>query len=186
MKPGSRHILSLTLCLPLLAACGGVDAPKGEAKYPTGADRGAVGQDVYSQPDSVFGGDGLTLFGGNKREERISPSGMAINSYLWRASLETVSFMPLSSADPFGGVIITDWYEPPETKGERFKANVFIMGRELRTNALQVKLFRQVRESGGWKDAESSPQAREKLEDTILTRARAMRVDALGTLNIED
>lgn len=172
------HAVFLVLISFTLAGCGGEEGLRSEAKYPTGADRGAEGQDIYAEPGSIFGssGDGITLFGDKKRKGPDGGSGMAINSYLWRASLDTVSFMPLSSADPFGGVIITDWYQPEDTPEERFKANVFILSRELRTDGVTVKLFRQEKQNGQWVDVEPSDKAQTRLEDVILTRARAMYV----------
>ena len=123
-------------------------------------------------------GEGLTLFGRDDGDEQgggASPIG--VNSFLWRASLDTISFLPLSSADPFGGVIITDWYEDPKTPGERFKLNILILDRSLRADTLKVTIFRQTREKGGaWKDSEASPDAARQIEDTILTRARELRV----------
>jgi hypothetical protein len=85
--------------------------------------------------------------------------------------------MPLSSADPFGGVILTDWYSPEETPNERLKLNVFILDRQLRSDAIQVKVFRQTRAKGGsWKDANVANETARQLEDSILTRARQLRV----------
>ena len=163
-----------------LAACSGKKLET-EAKYPTGADRSSTGGDIYSEPDSIFGKDGLTLFN-SKEEENSTASGITVNSYLWRASLDTVSFMPLASADPFGGVILTDWYEPPESAGERFKINVFILDRELRSDAIRVKIFKQRKRGGLWRDAESSEETALKLEETILTRARKARVAQIGAI----
>lgn len=178
MSGGCAVCLFLCLALFLSGCSKEGEGIKTEAKYPTGAERDSS-NDIYTKQEGIFGED-FPLFGGKKDKESRPDSGMEVNSFLWRASLDTVSFMPLASADPFGGVIITDWYQPPESPGERFKANVFILGRELRTNALKVKLYRQVKESGVWKDADVEPGAREKLEDTILTRARSLRVRKLG------
>ena len=103
--------------------------------------------------------------------------GIGVNSYLWRASLDTVSFMPLSSADPFGGVIITDWYTPPESPSERFKMNVYILGRQLRADSVRVAVFRQ--EQGGenaWQDSTIKSDTSVALENQILTRARQLRI----------
>lgn len=164
------------LSVLMLAACSG--APKGEAKYPTGADRNATagGQnDIYSNQESIFGKGGLFSFG-KKQGAESGQTGLGVNSYLWRASLDTVSFMPLSSADPFGGVILTDWYTPQETPNERFKLNVFILNRQLKSDAIQVKVFRQVRSGGNWKDAAAAEGSARQLEDAILTRARQIRV----------
>lgn len=179
MKFAGKKYQSLFLALgaaSLLAACAGEDGLKTEAKYPTGADRAATGSDnIYAEPDSIFGADGLNIFGGGK--DRVEEdSGIGINSYLWRAALDTVSFMPLASADPFGGVILTDWYTPAENADERLKLNVFIMGRQLRSDAVRVRAFKQVAGKHGWVNAEVSAETERKLEDTILTRARQMRV----------
>jgi hypothetical protein len=104
-------------------------------------------------------------------------AGVGVNSYLWRATLDTVSFMPLASADPFGGVILTDWYSPNESQGERFKLNVLILGRELRADAVRCTVFRQKRDaSGQWVDAPVDSKTGVDLENAILTRARQMRL----------
>ena len=102
--------------------------------------------------------------------------GIGVNSYLWRASLDTIAFMPLSSADPFGGVIITDWHSPEGARQERFKMNVFILVRSLRADGVRVSLFRQVQDRGRiWRDASVPVQTASRIEDAILTRARQLR-----------
>lgn len=117
---------------------------------------------------------GLRLFGDDKREVM----GIGVNSYLWRAALDTMAFMPISSADPFGGVIITDWYSDPQTPNERFKINVFILSRQLRADGLRVAVFRQNREpERGWTDAPVSGETTARLENAILARARQLWVD---------
>ncbi|SDG24495.1 protein of unknown function [Limimonas halophila] len=125
---------------------------------------------------SVTGGGLSGLFADDEDDAEGGGSGVAVNSFLWRASLDTVSFMPLAQADPFGGVIITDWYSPADAEGERIKVNVFILSRELRANALRASVFRQVREDGEWVDAEVSEDTATRLENAILSRAREMRV----------
>ncbi len=100
-----------------------------------------------------------------------------MNAYLWRATLDTISFLPLSSADPFGGVIITDWYSPPESPGERLKLSIFILDRQLRADGLRVSVFRQMRGSdGSWVDAKVDAKTAQQMEDSILARARELRV----------
>ncbi len=85
--------------------------------------------------------------------------------------------MPLASADPFGGTIITDWFSPPETPGERFKANVYILDRQLRADALRVSVFHQTRDKAGqWADAGVDPATNGKVENAILSRARQLRL----------
>jgi hypothetical protein len=160
-------------CLAL-SACGSFG--KGEAKYPIGADRNMTGgNNIYDQPQGVFGKGGI--FGLNKDSQGGGGSGIAVNSDLWRASLDTVSFMPLASADPFGGTIITDWYTDPSSPRERTKLNVFILGRELRAENVKVKAFRQVQKSGSWVTAPIAADTERKLEDAILTRSRQMRAE---------
>jgi hypothetical protein len=105
---------------------------------------------------------------------------LGVNSYLWHASLDTLSFLPLVSADPFGGVIISEWYVSPTSPTERLKVTVYIMDRALRADALKVVVFRQVATNGVWQDAQPSPDTAHKLEDSILTRARELRLATLG------
>ena len=89
--------------------------------------------------------------------------------------------MPLASADPFGGLIITDWYQPPESPNERLKLQVLIRDRVLRADGLKVAVFRQVREGEGWLDAPVDPATGTRLEDKILTRARELRIASVDT-----
>ena len=105
---------------------------------------------------------------------------LGVNSYLWHASLDTLSFLPLTSADPFGGVIISEWYVAPSSPNERLKVTVYIMDRALRADGLKVVVFRQTRSTAGWADATPSPDTAHKLEDSILTRARELRLATLG------
>jgi len=125
---------------------------------------------------------GINLFGSGGDDGGKSSSGavLGVNSYLWRATLDTLSFMPLQQADPFGGVIITEWYEDPKTPGERFKVNALILDTGLRADGVKVKLFKQKKQGSGWGDIDVHPDLPRKLEDTILTRARELRVNALA------
>jgi hypothetical protein len=117
------------------------------------------------------------IFGDNSNNTGGGTPGIGVNSYLWRATLDTVSFMPLASADPFGGVIITDWYSPPDQPNERFKVNIFILGRELRADGVRASVFRQKRDaSQQWVDAPVDHATGTDLENAILTRARQMRL----------
>jgi hypothetical protein len=106
---------------------------------------------------------------------------LGVNSFLWHASLDTLSFMPLQSADPFGGVIISDWYVAPTAPNERLKVTIYIMDRTLRADGLKVVVFRQVRAGNAWSDAQPSPDTAHKLEDAILTRARELRLATVGS-----
>jgi hypothetical protein len=129
------------------------------------------GTNSNSKTNSNSGSNGASNGGGGPA------TGVGVNTYLWHASLDTVSFMPLASADPFGGVIITDWYSPAESQSDRFKLNVLILGRELRADAVRCTVFRQKRDaSGQWVDAPVDAKTGIDLENSILTRARQMRL----------
>jgi len=114
---------------------------------------------------------------------RLAPSRMTaigVNSYLWRAAIDTVSFAPLIQADSNGGVIVTDWYASPQNPGERIKLTVSILDQDLRADALRVAASRQVNQSGTWVDAPVAAATVQKLEDIILTRARDLRRATVG------
>lgn len=129
---------------------------------------------------SMFGG-------GNDRAERGGGGGgveqsaqIGVNAFLWRASLDTLNFMPLESADPYGGIIITGWHSDPTTPSERFKATVYILDTRLRADALNVSIFRQTNENGAWTDATVNPDTELQIENAILTRARQLRLSTVG------
>jgi hypothetical protein len=130
------------------------------------------------------GSDSGTIFGvgkGAKDKDQANGNGngggtgIGVNAFLWRGALDTIAFMPLASADPFGGVIITDWYTPPGTTGERFKATVYILSRDLRSDGVRVNIYRQVLQNGQWLDATVSDTTVGDIENKVLARARHMR-----------
>lgn len=126
---------------------------------------------------TLFGPGGL--FGSKSQaKEDNSGTGVAVNAYLWRASLDTINFIPLVSADPFGGVIITDWYTPSETPNERMKVQVTILDRDLRADGVRVSVFKQQTspKGGNWVDAQVDPRTNIDIENAILTRARQLRI----------
>ena len=168
-----RRSIGLICGLVLLGAC----AVPVERDFPdTTGPRGASSGE--NDNESIFGPGGVNLFGGGElARDGDGSAGIGINSFLWRASLDTLSFMPLTSADPFGGVIITDWYSPPETPNERFKATVYILDRRLRADGLRVAVFRQLRSgSNQWEDVGIAENTVVAMEDAILTRARELRI----------
>lgn len=127
----------------------------------------------------LFGEEGIPLLQGGGQAAPAGGGGIGVNAFLWRATLDTISFMPLASADPFGGVIITDWFAPPDAGGgERFKLTVFILDQRLRADGIKVAVFRQERVDETWLDATVNPSTVTDLEDAILTRAREMWLDA--------
>ena len=105
---------------------------------------------------------------------------IGVNSYLWRAAVDTVSFAPLLQANPNSGVIITDWYANPKAPGERVKLTVAILDQDLRADAIRVSATRETYQNGTWTQAPVSAATVQKLEDIILTRARDLRRTTLG------
>ncbi|MET0155344.1 MAG: DUF3576 domain-containing protein [Rickettsiales bacterium] len=169
-----RRASALSLCALLLANCAGPDQDAAPAPKDL--------QDRRRQRIGKLSGDeGLVIFGKRKSPgagDGGGVSGIGVNSYLWRATLDTVGFMPLVSADPFGGAVITDWYQDPQEPNERFKINAVILGKELRSNNVTVRLFRQIydKKRGSWFDAAPAPKANLAVEDKILARAKELRV----------
>ncbi len=129
---------------------------------------------------------GLATTGCSKNRDiptQLAPSRLTtigVNSYLWRAAVDTLSFAPLVTADSNGGVIVTDWYANPKTPGERVKLTVSIIDQDLRADALRVAASRQVNQGGVWVDAPVAAATVQKLEDIILTRARDLRRTTVG------
>ena len=150
-----------------LAACEGISRERANSEGTDDKARNSGGK--------LFGD--INLLGSERDADENENNGIGVNGFLWRASLDTLSFLPLSSADPFGGVIITDWYAPPESPSERFKVTVYILGRELRADGVRVAVFRQKREGANeWQSATTGDNTSASLENAILNRARELRV----------
>ena len=159
---GFALMLTLTACSSL-----GVES---EAKY-----KDKQHEDIYKHGSVASDKGGFTLLGGD--EKKTAENGLGVNGFLWRATLDTLSFLPIASADPFGGVITTDWHAGASTPDERTKLNVLILDRELRADGVKVTVFRQTKgKDGQWIDAPVSPSTASSLEETILTRARQLRL----------
>jgi len=139
------------------------------------ASRGS-GTPVFQSQSNDGGGINPFRFGRGRGSTENSAA-IGVNSYLWRATLDTLGFMPLASADPFGGVIITDWYTNPEQPSERFKVTAYILDTRLRADGLNVTVFKQTKDAAGaWVDAPASAQTETDMENAILTRARQLRL----------
>jgi hypothetical protein len=128
---------------------------------------------------------GCTIFGSstaNTAESSSSQLGpeetgsLGVNAYLWRATLDTLSFLPLASADPYGGVVITDWYANPSKADERLKATVYILDTRLRADGISAAVFRETLVGGAWVPASVSPDTNIALENAILAKARQLRM----------
>jgi hypothetical protein len=159
----------------MLTACGSdpeKPAPTVEAPPPPAAPAQAA-----TESD---GGSVLDWFGssGSSSDQR---KGVAVNAYLWRASLDALSFMPMEQTDPFGGTIKTGWYDPPNTPNERLRIAVYILDSRLRADALRVSVFKEVKKpTGEWIDAAVDPETVTKLENLILNKARALKIQGGG------
>jgi hypothetical protein len=171
-------LLALGLALPLLAACNSGQQTRLVENDEYG-DWRASGS-VRQRP--LGSSAGITVFGIEKSREEAAGgggigggTGVNVNAYLWRAALDTLSFMPIASADPFGGTVITDWYSPPAASSERFRAQALLMGRTLRSDGVRVQVFRQVQQAGNWVDAPVAASTASDLEDKVLARARELR-----------
>ena len=190
-----RIVACVVLATLSVAACGmfGSKSDGGDTKTvqttnnPYGTDPGKMDpKDFNPKIQSDSDPSTLTLMsalfgGGGSGQNNGGAAGVGVNSFLWRASLDTVSFMPLASADPFGGVIITDWFSPPETPDERFKVNVFILGRDLRADGVRASVFHQRKDAGAqWIEAPVDANTATDLENAILTRARQIRLSAVA------
>jgi hypothetical protein len=151
-RSGTR-IAALSLVLISLTACAGTRARIG----------------------GMFGGDDAP------RAKAVPANAIGVNGFLWRATLDTLAFMPLVSADPYGGVVITDWYADPAVPNERFKATAYILDTRLRADGLNVAINKQVKDAGGaWVDAAPAEQTETDIENAILTRARQLRLSNIG------
>ena len=160
------RILLLVACACVLAACGSTS--KMESVSTSTSRGGGIGSYIWP-------------FGGGSDESAMAASQpqLGVNGFIWRAALDTLNFMPLSSADPVGGVVISDWYAAPDKPDEHMKVTVYILDRRLRADAVKVSVFRQVRTATGWADAQINPDTGVKLENAILARARELRLASM-------
>ncbi len=122
--------------------------------------------------------DGILGRESGNQSGAVNKIGMSINAFLWRGALETISFMPLSSADPIGGTIITDWYSTSNNENERCKLNIFITGIELKTQNLRVSSFCQDFKNQKWINKETDQSNNTKIENAILNKAKKLRLQS--------
>ncbi len=118
----------------------------------------------------------INLLGNNSDNNNAGVIGMPINPFLWKASIETINFMPLASTDPFAGTIITDWYTAENNLGERCKLNIFINGADLKTDNLKVSSFCQLLKNNQWVNSPSNSGDNIRLENAILNKAKKLKL----------
>jgi len=175
-------LISVFLAAAVLSGCGSDPekaTPTAEAPPPAPAAKAESGD------TGVFGWLGVA---GDSTTESPAPSkalkaedrkGVAVNAYLWRSSLDSLSFMPMEQTDPFAGIIKTGWYTPPSTPNERLKVNVFILDTRLRAEAVRVSIFKEAKKpTGEWATATVDPETVTKLENVILDRARQLKIQS--------
>ena len=176
----SARLAAMAVVAGLASACGGGSYA---ADDPTGPKPGRQQSWDPDYSDSVFGEGGLSvgnlsggsiggIFGGGDEKARLP-----VNKYLWQGALDTLSFLPLASSDPFTGVIATEWGSTPEAPGERFKVTAYILNPGLTAAALKVAVYRELQSDAGmWTPAPVSAETARQLEDAILARARQIRI----------
>ena len=184
-RPIAHPLRGAALGLLLIGVLGGCSNLSENMRMPEASEYN-TGSRRDSVRGRVGGGDGIVIFG-NDRSTRgtaagdVSGAGIGVNAFLWRATLDTLSFMPLTSADPFGGVVITDWYQPPGAGNERFRATAYILGRTLRSDGVRIVVFRQELRQGNWVDVAVATTTATELEDQVLNRARELRAQATAS-----
>ena len=188
-KNPSRLWVRLCLCATLVfallvSACGKIEVRRPTKEETLSAedqrDRrgGKIGR--AGNPDD----EARTLFAFGKKKKKktqnnaLASANLNTNPYLWQGALQTIAFMPLLSSDFAGGVIATDWYSPPETLRRRYKITVRITGADFRSDALDVVVFSQSLKNGRWREEATSAETVQKIEETMLTRARDLLTDA--------
>ena len=154
-------------------------------KFNSGQNKQLALQDAETRLQSgggLLGNDGLSVSGiinqDNKSKGSVGTFGMPINTFLWRGALDTINFMPLNSADPIGGTILTDWYSSSNNENERCKLNIFISGAELKTQNLKVTSFCQEFKNQKWINKDVSPENNIKLENAILNKAKKLKLQS--------
>jgi len=178
MKNFLKLFLLVIFILTNSTSCSAIKPEKRKNGYPVDKET-----ERRMKRGKLTGEGGLKLFssGTSERQGSGAGSGVGVNTFLWRASLDTIDFLPFSTIDPHGGVILTDWYEDPEAKGERIKLNVLVLGTVLRVDALKITIFKEVKDKNGdWVSSPVSADTARELEDTILTRARELRIEHAG------
>lgn len=166
-----KLLTSLTVITGILSNCSADLTPKEGQEAPVGR------EEARRYDNGKLLGDDFLLFGGNKKYDPNLGGAMRVNPYLWQASLDVTSFMPLASSDSSGGIIVTDWYSSGNKPNERLKLTVNISDRVLRSDAIKVIMYKQIRNRNGeWVNATVDASAMREMEDLILIKARQLKI----------
>ena len=171
VRKQTNNLLKIVILIVLSAQVSGCSS-NGANKAPTNPNKDVNISILTGKP---VGTDILEL-----GKEKSGPGSMPVNALLWRAALDIASFVPLDDVDTFGGSIVTEWYAPKDQPNRRLKLAVFVVGLELRADAIQVRAYVQARDGNNWKNTGRDTKLGRQLEDLILTRAREMRGAAIS------
>lgn len=106
---------------------------------------------------------------GEKVSEAFEP-----NKYLWQAAHDKLAFMKIASEDKESGTIITDWDKVDANPNEEFKIEAKVLSTELRSDCLQVVVYRRKQVGGSWVDMETNIRLNQEIETAILNQARVL------------
>ncbi len=166
-----KSALTVPFLALILTSCSTDLSPKDGQEAPMGRD------ETRKYADGKLLGEDFLMFGAQKKYDPNAGGSMRVNPCLWQASLDVTSFMPLASSDATGGVIITEWYTPGDKPNERIKLTITISDRVLRSDAIKVIMYKQVKgRNGDWVNATVDAEAMRQMEDLILTKAREIKV----------
>lgn len=168
-----RTIFAITSSVLMLVGCSGDMSAKPGQEVPMG--RSETRKRDFG---NLFGEDFL-VFGGPKKEGTPGMASATVNPFIWRASLDTIAFMPLASADALGGVIVTDWYTAPSSPHERLKVTIYVTNPQLRADAIKVTIYKQANKGGRWVNATADAASATEMENIILSKARQLRIKHL-------
>jgi len=173
------NFLFFVVSAGIMTGIGGCSALEGGVVESTPKNQAETGGAFDDPNDKLFSSEGISLRGlGIGGDAAGSGNALPVNKYLWRASLDTLNFLPLASTDPFSGVITTEWGASPETPNERVRVTARVDGKELTARALDVAVFREtLNPSGAWVAATVNPATAEQVKDNILQRARELRIN---------
>ncbi len=176
----SKHYIILLGAIFMLSACNVQRTTFEDTLTKKDKEKYGIGQTKIGQNEkALFAGDKDKA--GRDNTSILAGGDLQINRYLWTASLDVASFLPLSQIDAVGGVILTDWHALPEKPNERYKANIIITGTALRADALNISLFKQRNNGGNWQDTAIADETTQQFKDSILTRAREIRFFSIGS-----
>jgi len=172
-----RNSVAVASMVAIMAGCSGNYAAEEEGDVPQS---GPIRERRAPPEDTVFAGTALGSGFGLLGDDEADGGALPVNKFLWQASLDTLSFLPLDSTDPFSGVIATEWAATPGNPDERLKVTVYLQRAALEASSLKVAVFREARNGEGlWVPQAVNPETPRKLEDAILTRARQIRIATL-------